>query len=85
MAGVCGREQGCSPLLFHTVLVTNHIEKLWNLIPPPPQIFSTRPQAVLQSSGPKTSPLTVHPRPSTKLTAMGGAGRSGRREGLEVA
>ena len=80
---------GVSPLLFHIFLVKkNHIEKLWNLIPPPPplpQNFSTLPEAILQSSGPKMSPLSLYPRVSTKLTAMGAAGRLRRREALEVA
>ena len=79
---------GVSPLLAHSFLFKNCIKKLWNLIPPPPpQIFSTRPRAILQSSGPKTSPLTIYPRPSTEFTARGGGGasRSRRREGLKVA
>ena len=70
------------PLFFHGFFVKHNIEKPWYFIPPPPpQTFSTRSQATLQSAELRVSPFTVYPSPSTKLMGMGGAGRSGGGRG----
>ena len=55
---------------------------MWNFIPPPsPKTFCTRFQATLHSAEVRVSKVTVYPSPSTKFLGMGGAGRSGWRDG----
>ena len=76
---------GIGPLVFHILYVKHNIEKLWNFISPPPETFSTRSQAALQSAEMRASLVTVYPSPSTKFLGMGGARRLGWRDGLGVA
>ena len=53
------RKGGVLPLFLHWFHIEHWVKVLRNTVPPPPQIFSTFPQVVLQSSARRISRWTV--------------------------